>query len=196
MASEFFDIKGNDGAKERPFGFGSTVFLHQAAHVAVVDACGCVITVNDAWRRFGRENKLSAGYEVIGASYLQICERAIDATRGGEGVRDVLAGMNDIFAAKRDRFSIVYPCHAPREQRWFLMYARPFGGSAQPHSAKGDGAVVSHIDVTSLRLAGLIPDDTEITRHARTADPRGTTATAAERHARRLLFPAIRALLA
>lgn len=111
-------------------------------------------TVNDAWHRFGRENGLDPVYRFAGVSYLDVCERAIAAKHGNEGASDALGGINRILAAEEKRFSLVYPCHAPDKQRWFLMYARPIGPGT-------DGAVVSHVDVTSLHLAGFVPDETE-----------------------------------
>jgi hypothetical protein len=119
----------------------------------VLDGRGRIITVNDAWTRFGRVNGLADGYQFVGVSYPAICERAIGTEHGSEGAREALGGITSVLDAKANRFSLIYPCHAPQKQRWFLMYARPIGGRA-------DGAVVSHIDVTSLHLAGLVPDET------------------------------------
>jgi two-component system, chemotaxis family, CheB/CheR fusion protein len=145
--------RNGEGNERRPPGFGGTIFLQQGAHVTVLDARGRIITVNDAWENFGRANGLDPAYRFVGVSYLQVCERALDDTHGNEGARDALDGISRILAAKEARFSLVYPCHAPDRQRWFLMYARPIARDAQ-------GAVVSHIDVTSLHLAGLVPDET------------------------------------
>jgi hypothetical protein len=165
---------GEDVERDPPLAFGGTIFLQQAAHVAVVDARGRIITVNDAWTRFGGDNGLASGYQFVGVSYPEICERAIKAGRGNEGAREALGGVNKVLAAEEKKFSLVYPCHAPQKQRWFLMYCRPIGGPAQ-------GAVVSHIDVTSLHLAGLVPDET-----ARL----GTTkAKQSAEHVARMIFP-------
>jgi len=144
---------GEDVERDPPPAFGGTIFLQQAAHVAVVDARGRIITVNDAWTRFGGDNGLARDYQFVGVSYPEICERAVDASHGNEGAREALGGINKVLAAEEKKFSLVYPCHAPQKQRWFLMYCRPIGAAAQ-------GAVVSHIDVTSLHLAGLVPDET------------------------------------
>ena len=154
MAYAVPDDDGNgEGNERRPSGFGGTIFLQQGAHVTVLDARGRIITVNDAWETFGRENGLDPAYRFVGASYVDVCERAVAAVHGNEGARDALDGISKVLAAERKRFSLVYPCHAPSKQRWFLMYARPIGSAAS-------GAVVSHIDVTSLHLAGLVPDET------------------------------------
>lgn len=144
-----------DGDGNKPLSsFGGTIFLQQGAHVTVLDDRGLIITVNDAWHRFGRDNGLNPAYRFAGVSYLDVCERAIAAKHGNEGASDALGGINRILAAEEKRFSLVYPCHAPDKQRWFLMYARPIGPGT-------DGAVVSHVDVTSLHLAGFVPDETE-----------------------------------
>jgi hypothetical protein len=154
MAHSASENEGNGEEEERqPPGFGGTIFLQQGAHVTVLDARGRIITVNDAWESFGRANGLDPAYRFVGVSYVEVCERAIDSAWGNEGARNALNGINRILAAEEPRFSLVYPCHAPNKQRWFLMYARPI-------TRKADGAVVSHIDVTSLHLAGLVPDET------------------------------------
>ena len=170
--------EGNGEGMERPPpppGFGGTIFLQQGAHVTVLDARGRIITVNDAWENFGRANGLDPAYRFVGVSYVEVCERAIDSAWGNEGSRDALNGINRILAAEESRFSLVYPCHAPNKQRWFLMYARPI-------TRKADGAVVSHIDVTSLHLAGLVPDET-----AKAADAPSSSKTADKLS--RLIFP-------
>ncbi len=145
--------KNREGKDRQPPGFGATIFLQQGAHVTVLDARGRIITVNDAWENFGRENGLDPAYRFVGVSYPEICERAIDAQHGNDGARDALDGINKVLAAEAARFSLVYPCHAPVKQRWFLMYARPI-------TSTSDGAVVSHVDVTALHDAGLVPDET------------------------------------
>ena len=154
MANSAAENEESGEEEERqPPGFGGTIFLQQGAHVTVLDARGRIITVNDAWETFGRANGLDPAYRFVGVSYVEVCERAIDSTWGNEGARDALNGINRILAAEEPRFSLVYPCHAPNKERWFLMYARPI-------TRKADGAVVSHIDVTSLHLAGFVPDET------------------------------------
>ena len=164
-----------EGKERQPPGFGGTIFLQQGAHVTVLDARGRIITVNDAWQNFGRENGLDPAYRFVGVSYPEICERAIEARGGNEGARDTLDGINKVLASEASRFSLVYPCHAPQKQRWFLMYARPIAPSS-------DGAVVSHVDVTALHVAGLVPDET-----ARAPKP-SPSSGAADKLAQ-LLFP-------
>ena len=85
---------------------------------------------------------------------------------GSEGAREACDGISAVLAGERPRFSLIYPCHAPHEQRWFLMFVRPF--------PMVGGAAVSHIDVTALKLAGWVPDETYMAdsrRGRRPGDP-------------------------
>ena len=46
------------------------------ANIALLDTQGLIISVNEAWRRFGRANALQGpGYE-IGLNYLEVCDSA------------------------------------------------------------------------------------------------------------------------
>ena len=134
--------------------FGGTIFLEQDAHVAILDGAGHIMAVNSAWERFGAENGLRPSYMFGGVDYLDVCVRAAAAAPadGTEGAAETVEGLRDVLASRSPRFSITYPCHAPHEQRWFLMFARPMTRGV-------GGAVVSHINVTSLKLAGLVPDE-------------------------------------
>jgi diguanylate cyclase (GGDEF)-like protein/PAS domain S-box-containing protein len=113
------------------------------AHIALLDAQGVIVTVNEAWRDFGDANAVQGPGYGVGADYLAICDRAhgvdsAEARRAAAGIRTVLAG-----AAKR--FALEYPCHSPTGKRWFLMSVTPL---AEEHV---NGAVVMHIDVTEKR---------------------------------------------
>ena len=50
------------------------------------------------------------------------------------------------MAGERPTFSIEYPCHAPAEQRWFLM-------QVDPMPPDQGGAVISHVNITERRRA-------------------------------------------
>ena len=106
------------------------------AHIAVLDAMGRIVAVNEAWRRFGLDN--AAPPDVIagvGLDYLAAC-RGSAAESAADGIRAVMAGS-------KDDFTLEYPCHSPSRQRWFLFSVRPLvvddGVS---------GVVVAHIDIT------------------------------------------------
>ncbi len=115
------------------------------ASIAVLNGEGRILAVNQAWRQFAAREGLAAAKASVGASYLGACDTrhavgAEHAGRAAQGIREVLAG-------RRGSFELEYPCHAPDRQRWFLMRVTPVEGASEA------AAVVSHVDVTSLRAA-------------------------------------------
>jgi len=120
-------------------------------HVAVVDLHGAITRVNEAWRRFATENGDPAERCTgPGHNYLRVCAEAAlsdaDARRAHEGLTAVLEGRIPMF-------QMHYPCHAPDQERWFMMYAAPIRHPA-------GGAVVSHVDISEwVRVSGgSLPD--------------------------------------
>lgn len=117
---------------------------HEAAdasdcHIAILDKEGGILAVTAAWRRFSEQNGGDpAGY--VGCNYFRACEP--NAAGNGEESLAVSAGIREVLDGKRSEFSLVYPCHSPVEQRWFMLRAARINGN-------GPGrAVVRHENVT------------------------------------------------
>ena len=115
------------------------------ANIALLDARGVIIAVNEAWRRFAGANGLQGPEHAVGVDYLAVCDSASGdnaalAPTAAEGIRSVLAG-----AART--FSLEYPCDSPAQRRWFLMTVTSLA-EGQPQ-----GAVVMHLDITERRNA-------------------------------------------
>jgi len=114
-------------------------------HIALLDNQGFIISVNEAWRRFGRASAPQGpGYEV-GVNYLGVCDSAhgddaFEAKQAAAGIRSVLDG-------DAKNFSLEYPCHSPTEQRWFLMTVTPLS------DGRPKGVVVMHLDITERKRA-------------------------------------------
>jgi len=115
------------------------------AHVAVLDGSGNILSVNEAWRAFGRRNGLPAGSDGVGGNYLDACASA----RGpwAEGAQDAADGIRAVLEGGEAAFEMEYPCHAPGESRWFRLMAAPLAREGER------GAVVMHVDVTERRRA-------------------------------------------
>jgi PAS domain S-box-containing protein len=115
------------------------------ANIAILDEHGTVISVNEAWLRFGKENGApNKETAAEGSNYIAVCRRA--ATEGDSLAAEAMSGIEDILAGRRQRFSIQYPCHSPDKQRWFVMIAvrsMPTGGSV----------IITHLDITERKLA-------------------------------------------
>ncbi|MCG8356535.1 MAG: ATP-binding protein [Kiloniellales bacterium] len=116
------------------------------AHVALLDLEGRIVTVNEDWRRFARDNGYRGKDYCIGQSYLGVCsgvegDAARDARKVDEGLRAVLAGETDQIVVR-------YTCHSPTEKRWFKCVAKVVNADGQRF-----GAVVMHINETEQVLA-------------------------------------------
>ena len=121
-----------------------------AAEVVVMDRTGRILAVNAPWDRFSRDNGPQAGVPapntLVGANYFAVCQvapgeaDAPQAAAAREGLQAVLDG-------ELPEFSMDYPCDSPTRQRWFTMVVHPLGEGAC------DGLVITHVDVTRLKLA-------------------------------------------
>jgi diguanylate cyclase (GGDEF)-like protein/PAS domain S-box-containing protein len=115
------------------------------AHIALLDARGVIVAVNEAWRCDGGAKVIGGPGYPIGINYLEICDNAVgdDSAEGrpvAEGIRSVLIGMAKIFSVEYARCSLT-------EQRMFLLTVTPLGED------RPNGAVVMHLDVTAERLS-------------------------------------------
>ena len=116
-----------------------------SAHIAIIDASGEIVAVNEVWRAFAEANGGDPKRVSEGANYLQACESATaknteDAAAFAEGIRAVLSG-------RLESFELEYPCHSPTERRWFIGRVTPYLHDERPW------AVVAHENITKRRLA-------------------------------------------
>ncbi len=116
-------------------------------HIALLDAQGIIIAVNNAWRQFADASRLHDVEYGVGQGYAEVCARASGA--GAEEAAPVADGVRAVLAGERSRFSIEYPCHSATEQRWFLMTVNPL------ETGRLSGAIVWHVDVTERKQAEL-----------------------------------------
>jgi PAS domain-containing protein len=115
------------------------------AHIALLDAHGHIVAVNETWRRFATANAYRSSNFAVGQNYLDVCDRAT-GTCSTEALA-VATGIRTVIGRKAAAFDIEYPCHSPTEQRWFHLIVTPL------NNGDAEGAVVMHIDVTARKLA-------------------------------------------
>lgn len=114
-----------------------------AAHIAVLDRDGTIISTNAAWTRFAHDNYAGLPPRTgVGVNYLDICHGA--SGEASEGAVEVEAGIRAVLSGAVARFQYEYPCHSPNEQRWFLLQATGLERGA-------GGAVLLHIDITERK---------------------------------------------
>lgn len=145
-ASRFRGMSRQDAPPEPADRLRQAVLDALSAQIAVLDATGRITAVNEAWRRFARENggvrEVEAG---VGMDYLQACLGPSEADPDGLGER-AHAGILAVIAGEQAEFSLEYPCHSPERYRWFLMTVTPL-------ELDSGGAVVAHMDISARVLA-------------------------------------------
>ncbi|MEQ8494787.1 MAG: PAS domain S-box protein, partial [Gammaproteobacteria bacterium] len=106
-------------------------------HLAVLDAEGRIVAVNQAWEGFGLAAGADGARCGVGSNYLAVCDAA--ASEAAAGIRAVLSGSSA-------RFTLEYPCRGPERTAWFVMTVTPLGVAA-------GGAVVVHTDISERKAA-------------------------------------------
>ncbi|MGZ4990052.1 MAG: PAS domain S-box protein [Methylobacter sp.] len=119
--------------------FNLSILNSLTSHIAVLDAQGIIVGVNDAWRRFAEENGLpESSRDMQGVNYLDACNVGCEANAAKAGIKAVLADELKIF-------HLEYSCHSPDQQRWFHMKVSPLQGPLH-------GVVISHENITERKL--------------------------------------------
>jgi two-component system CheB/CheR fusion protein len=109
-------------------------------HVAVLNSQGAIVQVNRAWAEFSQLNSANSDPSSstgVGANYLSVLARSTNP----EAVQ-LLRDVQQVLSGKLERLQLTYPCHSPKEKRWFCMYVSPLRGSGE------NGAIITHLDVT------------------------------------------------
>lgn len=115
------------------------------AHIALLDAEGMILAVNQAWRRFADDNGLGDPTHNVGQNYLDICT----AARGESAAEapEVATSLRAVLAGERSSFSMEYRCDSPTERRYFLLTITPL------EPGRLSGAVVMHVNVSARAIA-------------------------------------------
>ncbi|MDO9583333.1 MAG: diguanylate cyclase [Desulfomicrobium sp.] len=124
------------------------IFDSLSEHVAVLDREGCIVDTNRSWKLFAQNNSLSDQCRLQGENYITICDSSTGVTAAE--AKQAAAGIRAVLSGEASEFSLEYPCHSPREKRWFLMTVTPLANAGVI-----DGAVVSHIQITTRKLAEM-----------------------------------------
>src|SRR5690606_17483114 len=122
------------------------------AQVAILDAEGNILAVNEAWRRFARQNDYADGECGLGENYLTAC----DAPEGEGVAAEIAGGIRRLLDGEIEQFAAEYPCHSPTEQRWFVLRVTRFDGP------EGVRLVTAHENVSDMKRA-----QAELQRYAR-----------------------------
>lgn len=131
--------------------FVTTALDSLAANIAILNQTGEIVKVNEAWRRFARENGADrATTEGVGLNYLRISESSEHPTglHIASGIRDVVRGVLDTFYHEYDLTEASIPGKDSDEadQLWFSMRVNRFDYQGETH------VIVAHTDITERKI--------------------------------------------
>ncbi len=135
--------RAQEQLRESEAGKEAAILNALPAHIALLDTGGNIVSTNESWRRFAAANQAPHPGQGTELNYFKVCDQALgngaaDAHRAAEGIRSVLSGEEKVF-------SMEYACHAPAQQRWFLMRVNPLAKDQRR------GVVVMHINITERK---------------------------------------------
>ncbi|MBK9443493.1 MAG: diguanylate cyclase [Comamonadaceae bacterium] len=130
--------------------FKQAVLNSVTAEIAVLDAQGVIVAVNEAWQREYCGGPVltdnASNGMTVGCSFLAACQSTAGSARSDRGLGSD-EGIGAVLAGQLPRFYLEYSRHTPAQQRWCSMSVTPMA------QGKLRGAVVSLEDITDRVLA-------------------------------------------
>jgi len=120
------------------------------SQICVVDPDGVIFAVNLAWTQFTAANFSGQVRDHIGVNYLNVCRHSVGPA--SEEAPHFLNGLCAVLRGEREFFQIEYPCHSPKEMRWFIARVSPLRRRSSSIEHANIGAVVSHMNITDRKL--------------------------------------------
>src|SRR4051812_29691449 len=125
-----------------------------AVNLAVIRASGEIVSVNEGWKRFGRNNGLRTPRFGLGSDYLEYCRAGDRATaQSFEQIRALLVGDVDLV-------SFPYRCDSPRQKRTFVLIGAPLAQAPKPAFALLHLNISAVIGSSSSQVAGAVERST------------------------------------
>lgn len=127
--------------------FNRAVLDASSSQQAVVDKSGIVVAVNDAWRRFSRENSdvsVDQRRVGIGSNFFAACRQREDPY--ADQARAAEAGVHAVLNGGMARFSMEIVCATETRELWFMMAVTPL-------KLSDGGAVINYTDISDIKHA-------------------------------------------
>lgn len=141
------ELKKSELLLQKSKTFVTDVLNSLSASIAVIDAKGYIINVNESWNQYSvNNNEPNLNQTGIGSNYLSVCKKS--AKSGDEDAKKVLTGLNAIYKNLKSDFYLEYPCHSPISQKWSSIRATKL-------KSDDSNLVVSHEDITERKIAEL-----------------------------------------
>ncbi len=126
--------------------------------VAVLDAAGVIVSVNEPWKQQGGDNSMLNPAWGPGTDYLAVCDGA--ARTGWEPAAAACAGIRSVLAGETETVDLEYRSDSGGEEKWFRLNASVL------RTRRARGAVVLHLDITSRKRAERALRDSEARKSA------------------------------
>lgn len=127
------------------------------AKIALLNEDGVIVDVNNAWKKFAKNNNLVSENFCIGDNYIEVSEQA--GAAGNSIGYEVAEAIRDVLAGNLPEYSLDYDCHSPTEKRWYRLTVYPL------YNSHRKGAVLHHQNITDRVIA-----DRDLTFHQRNRD--------------------------
>lgn len=153
-ARDITELKKTEQLLQKSRTFVKDVLNSLSASIAVIDAKGFIIEVNESWNQFSIKNEEPNLHKTgIGSNYLSVCKKSEKS--GDEIAKQVLAGLKSVYENEKSEFYLEYPCHSPIAQNWFGMKATKL-------KSDDSNLVISHEDITERKITEL--DKSKVTQ--------------------------------
>jgi DNA-binding CsgD family transcriptional regulator len=110
-----------------------------SSQIAIIDESGVIIETNRAWQKFGADNGLQFPHDSVGENYLEVC-----VNTGEEAGELTAIGIRRVLAGELQAFNMQYPCHSPKEERWFVLRVVRLKTAGKPQ------VIISHENITPV----------------------------------------------
>jgi PAS domain S-box-containing protein len=134
-------LRASEAKERRNAEIQAAILKALPANVALLDASGKIVTVNESWKHFGETNHFLGGQAETGSDYLEECERA---TPGCPEAVTATRGIRSVLACEQAEFNLEYSHQSNGERHWFRLIVTPVCAD------KAEGAVVMHVDITEV----------------------------------------------
>lgn len=124
--------------------FSQAVLSSLDSPIAVLDATGKILAINDAWRQQGGSASGFPWHQRVGGNYVKTCRRARALyARAGRRAAEII---EDVMSGRQSAASMEYAYANRGKESWYAMRITPF-------RTDGGGVVVAHYDITSRKQA-------------------------------------------
>jgi len=128
---------GNGKSEHKKALFAQQALDALSAQIAILDARGHIVQVNQSWLLISRMNGAGNGPALeTFTNYLEVCDRVQGKEK--RTASSMAAGIRAVLGGNVGEFAMKYTCHSPDEKGWFVARATGFVSKGKSF------AVISH----------------------------------------------------